>query len=67
MFPEFVTENIHPAAIDDSGKETGQPVSFKSMNYNALVPLLLKAIQEQQARIDALEDALKANGIDVSR
>ncbi len=67
VFPELVSDNIHPASIDESGKETGEPILFKGMNYNALIPLLLKAIQEQQAEIDALKSALRANGIQVNR
>ncbi len=60
-------DHVHPALIDENGKETNEPVSFKGMNYNALIPLLLTAIQEQQAEIDALKSALQANGIEVNR
>lgn len=60
LFPELVKETISPAAIDENGIETGTSVSFKSLNYNALIPLLLKAIQEQQAEIDQLKQALES-------
>ncbi len=67
IFPEFIKDHVHPALIDEDGKETNEPVSFKGMNYTALIPLLLTAIQEQQAKINALESALEANGIVVNR
>lgn len=74
VFPEIVSEAVHPAELDEEGKEVGNPVNYKSMDYSALVPLLLKAIQEQQtsiqeqqAEIDALKSALQSNGILVDR
>ena len=67
IFPEFVHDHVHPALLDEDGKTVGEPISYMGMNYVALIPLLLAAIQEQQAEIEALQSALSANGIEVGR
>ncbi|MEM8488468.1 MAG: tail fiber domain-containing protein [Bacteroidota bacterium] len=67
VFPEFIEDVTQPASIDENGNDMGKPMTFKGMNYNALIPLLLAAIQEQQAEIDALKTALQSNGILVDR
>jgi hypothetical protein len=48
VFPELVKENSFPGEKDENGKIIDAPVEFKSMNYISLIPLLTKAIQEQQ-------------------
>ena len=67
VFPEFVSDHIHPGTADQDGNFVGEPISYKSISYMKLIPLLLTAIQEQQAEINALKSALSANGIDVGR
>lgn len=58
VFPEFVTEHAHPGVADEEGRATGNPITYKSISYIKLIPLLLAAIQEQQAEIDDLKQAL---------
>lgn len=58
VFPELVKEEVHPGAIDEAGNLIGEPIRYKAVNYIEMVPILLQAIQEQQARIEALETEL---------
>jgi len=58
VFPAMVKTTIEPAILSREEKEKGvkrDPVTFKSVNYNALIPILIRAIQEQQAEIEALK------------
>ena len=78
VFPEVVREQTHlverfDAAAPGSGEgvfETvAQPVveevSYKAVNYVDLIPVLVGAIQEQQAEIAALKEALAKLGVTV--
>ena len=49
VFPELVSEEIHPAA-----DEEGEPIAYKGLNYIHVVPILVHVVQKQQAEIDAL-------------
>ena len=54
-----------PPRLDEEGRivTSTEDVTAKSVNYTGLIPLLLQAIQEQQAQIEALTaevHALKA-------
>ncbi|MDC1222264.1 tail fiber domain-containing protein [Salibacteraceae bacterium] len=58
----FEYEIITPAEYDEDDKllheaqvEAGEAVDFKAVNYTALIPVLIKGIQEQQAIINANE------------
>jgi len=57
-----VPEAVHPVKVPphytEEERKQGivkEPVELKSVNYTALIPLLIAAIQEQQAEIDALK------------
>ena len=52
VIPELVETNMHDI-IDESGVATEQ-VEIKGINYIGLIPVLTKAIQEQQAEIELL-------------
>ena len=67
VFPEFVNEVVHPGDIDGEGFVVSDPASYKAVSTLDLIPLLLTAMQDQQAEIDALRSALEANGILVNR
>ncbi len=67
VFPEFVEENVHPVELAEDGEIITASVSYKAISYTEIIPLLLSAIQEQQAEIDALKSALQSNGIEVNR
>lgn len=56
----FVYEVVAPEEKDEKGNVVreaivlaGQEVDFKAVNYTALIPVLVKGIQEQQAIIEA--------------
>ncbi len=60
VFPDLVREGVHPPA--EAG---GEPLVYQAVNYVHLVPVLVQAMQEQQAEIDALEarlDQLEGGG-----
>lgn len=52
VFPEFVHEVVTPA-------EKGKGERFLTVDYLKLVPVLIKAVQEQQVQIEALKAELK--------
>jgi hypothetical protein len=67
VLPSLVRTNIHKyteKVSDASGpdaaseKEVEATMEYKSLNYVELVPILIKAMQEQQAEIDALKKRL---------
>jgi hypothetical protein len=54
VFPELVNDNIHPGT-DPNNKnitESRESLSYKGINYIGLIPVLVKAIQEQQDLIN---------------
>jgi hypothetical protein len=56
VFPQLVQETAVPPDVQD--KETTE--KFKSVNYIGLIPVLIKAMQEQQEEIAALKLKLEA-------
>ncbi len=60
FLPELVKDVQRPAAYDSTGVEVEPAMTFKAMNYNALIPVLIAAIQEQQTQADAMQDQLAA-------
>jgi hypothetical protein len=59
IFPELVKDAVQPAQTDETGNVTQQEIPIKSINYTGFIPLLLQAIQEQQTRIEALEQRVE--------
>ncbi|MBL7981993.1 MAG: tail fiber domain-containing protein [Flavobacteriales bacterium] len=74
QLPGLVKATMHPAELDDDGNVIREAVSYKAVNYTALIPYLVAGYQaqrsanealaaqlaEQQARMDHLEEALAA-------
>ena len=58
VFPSLIEETIDR---DSEGKDTG--ATTKSVKYSVFVPMLIKAIQEQQALITTMQAKLKDAGI----
>jgi hypothetical protein len=52
VLPELVNEMKQPAKFDDNGKKIRDSFDFKGVDYVGLVPVLTKAIQEQQKIIE---------------
>jgi|GEM_PF-4163152 len=54
IFPEIVESSLHSGAINGS-EDVGNQVELLSMSYIELIPVLTKAIQEQQNLITQLQ------------
>jgi hypothetical protein len=48
----LVGTSIFPAEYDSLGNEIAAEIEFKTMNYEALIPILAKGIQEQQTELN---------------
>jgi hypothetical protein len=53
VFPELVSDDQHPGV-----NKNDPPIAYKGVNYTGLTPILIKAVQEQQALIEAQQKAL---------
>jgi hypothetical protein len=62
VLPELVKASRY-TVMDEKGKPSLSD-EFLSINYQGLIPLLIKAIQEQQQEIDALKAAQANSNID---
>lgn len=58
VFPELVRTESNPGAGMLEGSRNDDSIKYKSVNYIALIPLLVEAIQEQQKMIDDLKSQL---------
>jgi hypothetical protein len=60
VFPEIVHSATSPVNLTLEERNKGvkkDPVKFKSVDYHSLIPVLVQAIQELQAEVDALKAA----------
>ncbi|MDQ3047517.1 MAG: tail fiber domain-containing protein, partial [Bacteroidota bacterium] len=57
ILPELVSNNIQPEQLDSTGAVITPAVNFKGLEYQQLIPILIKGIKEQQSKIDSLENA----------
>jgi hypothetical protein len=55
VLPSLVETEYNPAILDTAGNIITPASSFKGLNYTGLIPILIKGLQEQKARIDQLE------------
>jgi hypothetical protein len=57
VMPELVKAFTAPAMLSKDGPKArvGKPVNLKSVDYIALIPIMVKAMQEQQATIQSLQ------------
>jgi hypothetical protein len=64
ILPELIHQSMHPGKMDSLGNIVGQPMKYKSMNYNAIIPINTQAIKELNTKVDqsTLSDqSLKTN------
>lgn len=54
VLPELVSFVTKPTEFDSQGNITYQPITYKGLNYNAFIGIIIKGMQEQQAQIDSL-------------
>jgi hypothetical protein len=59
LFPDLVQQNTaripNPDAADAGPTTSTTSVEYKSVNYTEMIPVLIKAIQEQQQQIEVLK------------
>ena len=60
VFPQLVKETVQPPKVDEDGEIIEEGITFKTVNYVGLIPVLTEAIQEQQQQIEELEARLAA-------
>jgi hypothetical protein len=58
FMPELISNYQMADLRDTSGAIIGVGGSFKALNYNAFIPILIKGLQEQQSKIDSLKHAV---------
>ncbi len=58
VLPELTKKAVVAAKFDTTGKQIEPAHEILSLNYEGIIPILTKAIQEQQAEIDALKEML---------
>jgi len=54
VFPSLVTKGAHPGAT-----KTDPVIEYEALNYIGMIPILVKAIQEQQAEIELLREEIE--------
>ncbi|MCC7332959.1 MAG: tail fiber domain-containing protein, partial [Flavobacteriales bacterium] len=52
VLPDLVHDSYMPAELDSLGNEVYPAVSYKSLNYNAIIPITVQAVNEITERID---------------
>ncbi|MCW5900635.1 MAG: hypothetical protein KIT10_15345 [Flavobacteriales bacterium] len=60
ILPELVMDVERPAAIDSTGTDTEPALTFKAINYDGLIPVLVGAVQAQQQVIAQLQEQMAA-------
>jgi len=58
FLPELVMDVTTPAEYDSTGNEVYPALTFKGLNYNAFIPILIKGFQEQNQLVDSLSNEL---------
>jgi hypothetical protein len=57
VYPELVSEG--PVFSGNPADASTTATKYKSVNYTGLIPILIKAVQEQQAEIDTLQQQIR--------
>ena len=58
LLPELVTNFVVPNIKDSANNIIAQGGSYKGLNYNAFIGILIKGMQEQQRTIDSIRTVL---------
>ena len=63
VFPTMVKTAVQPAKYENDdrnrGRKVSDEVSFEAVNYTAMIPVLIAAMQEQQAMIDGQQKRIE--------
>lgn len=57
VLPELISLSKKPALYDSIGTIISNEVTYKSLNYDAIIPILTRGIQEQATIIDSMSTA----------
>lgn len=60
VLPSIVTENTSPAQYDTLGNEVYPSVTFKTVDYTKVIPLLIAGHQEQKGEIESRDSIIIA-------
>jgi hypothetical protein len=60
VLPDLVSSTTKRAVYDTSGTLITPAVTYKTLNYNAFIAILMKGVQEQQKKVDSLSTGLAA-------
>ena len=69
VFPNLVYESLHPAEYDSLGVEISPAIPYKSLNYNAMIPVNTMAIIELNKKVDVIslsDETIKTNVQDLT-
>ena len=66
VLPELVSQLNTPTKFDTLGNIITEPIEFKSVNYTEMIPLLVGALNEQKAVIDAQQDQLSQQAAEIN-
>jgi hypothetical protein len=58
VLPAIVSDNVHPAEYDTLGNVIHPEYNFKGVNYEALIPVLIGGIKEQQSVITSQDSVI---------
>ena len=58
ILPDIIHNGKSPAEFDSLGNEIHPEMEFKTMNYEALIPILTKGIQEQNSVIEDMDSTI---------
>jgi len=59
VLPELIKTTVQPDQYDNEGNLLHESVSFKAINYTAIIPLLVEGMKEQQKEIEALKSQVQ--------
>lgn len=60
VLPDLVTNTVAPPRIDSAGNVTDTLLPYKALNYQGIIPVLTKALQEQQQEIASKDSVIEA-------
>jgi len=58
VLPDLVKETTYPAQYDSLGNVISEAVTFKAVNYNELIPILIAGFKEQQSKINSMQEQI---------
>ncbi len=58
VLPSVVSNHVYPAEYDSLGNQIHPSYTFKGLDYEAFIPILIGGIKEQQTQLDSMQQAL---------